>query len=299
MLIETIDDFCENPTREDFIALPRSIQEIFEIVANYALNNGIGNTARARQLHNFYLTRDLNDTALRGFKSLLLAVKSIVSMEEERLDEQYWEQHKKDGKHHLYLNKRTGEYTNTRPSPSVTMTFLNEPGIITIIYGVIPDLPKVFAVDEDMKLFYGKKELLLTYDDLRDYLFSLIGEHKLEIKYLTVFQPTTEKTIPYYSHSLGMLTPEENLDCFRCAADLIDIGVECDWNGCNDDDNIIRKKLSTLHPDKNLGKKDKKKKEEEFKHLRSCKNLVMNSNCLSNIRYHPATFPSTDSLRQT
>jgi len=117
-------------------------------------------------------------------------------------------------------------------------------------------------------------------ENAKEYLIDTIASERVNITDIYVDLTANSRKL-FYSRTLGVTWPESAADCLRCAATLHSVGIDCDYDGCpSDTDKKLKKLYRRIHPDKGGDPT-------EFATIRGCAELVVDDECLEEIKHHP------------
>ena len=292
--ISKIRTFCADPTRNNFFLMSQAIQHTFNKAAEWYILKETGRTSVhdkiATRVHNFYLTRNLNEEQLRGLRSLLLGAKTYRAVLDSAI--QIWERMEVP-----HPKSKMGSSGRTISPDAVYVLVRFDSGDEIGLLPGGPGLENHIMLSEYTKLRQGS-EFLFYPGQLKEHLIEFVSEYQLTLKDIIFFYPNGKIQI-FYQADLGVIwNQEECIECMELAAihglmEGWEVKPDRDWR------NLLRR----IHPDKG-GDKDARFQRIQIgqakltAQINDCRRLLVNKECLSDIRHRAAKPPGLESKKK-
>jgi len=209
--MEQIDDFCSDPTVDNFKNIEPKIQQLFYTLAQDATEKNIGNLEIAKKVTTYYFTQHLNEAKKRGLQALLLAIKHLPTI--------------------------------TRPpplddsiNPMIKVYTRGKHLLFNIDYYSDPYLPRLFKITETTEKGIPI-EAMEDLDGAKDHVISTVGAYKIMITRIDIEFP--DRIWRFYMDTVGIIW--DNEECIGCALEFP--VFNCSFDGCDDVDERIAKEM--------------------------------------------------------
>lgn len=196
-------EFCSNPSGEKLRRLSKYEQALLYAMALFCIEKEDGKVDLAKKIVRIYeFNNILSQNGRRGFSSVLLALNLLKTPEFMKI--------KKKKKYPLF---------------KVYLPEYNLPAI-TISYGT--DLPEFFSIFQTAPVLGMKKELVLGYEDVKEYLLDLFIQNTSLYVVSVVIWMNKKMVKQFYRSDIGVIWNQEKCtDCILKMRKRKNLDREC------------------------------------------------------------------------
>ena len=277
--ISKVQDFCDDPSRNNFFSMALDTQYFFNGVAEVYQRSDMNKTPETNRIvsrvKNFYTTRKLDKEQLRGLRALVLGAKTYREILDKAINE--WEDND------LPIPESKMGPDGWTISPGAPVMVIKFEGKDTMeFHPAGKGLEEQILVIENTQ-FRQLSEYILWPHQLKEYLIDFVSDHELSLK--EIYMQFPKKKLLFYLAHIGVVWDLE--ECIECMHFASQQGLLEGWEV--KPNKAWRKLLLKVHPDKPGGDAELTSK------INRCRKLLQEEECLSEIRHRATWRPVVES----